>query len=114
MTWELNRRKAPRTRLSTPVVVTRVADGVTMPAKTLDISRTGLALLCTGTLEPSQEILLVLSPGSRIIPARGRVVRTAASSVAGVEFTHVRPGPRRSLRSWIGPSYDSASSAGAY
>jgi len=51
----------------------------------------------------ADEVVLVISPGDRIIPAKARVVRRInADDLVGIEFLRVSPGPRRTLRAWLG------------
>jgi len=74
-------------------------------AETVDVSLSGASIRVQEGMsgQIADEVVLVISPGDRIIPAKGRVVRrTNAEDLVGIEFLRVSPGPRRTLRAWLG------------
>ena len=79
------------------------SDDQLTPTTTVDVSLGGLCVLGSDDLEPGREVTVVIGGGGRIIPAQAKVVRrTSAAALLGLEFVRVAPGPRRTLRTWLG------------
>lgn len=74
---------------------------------TLDVSLGGLCVRGDEAGALDGVVVVVLSAGARIIPARAKVVRRASTpDRLGLQFLRVSPGPRRTLRTWLGDTAD--------
>ena len=98
-----DRRRHRRVPLRVPVGIAAGPDGQLTQTTTVDVSLGGLCVLASDELEPGHEVTVVIGGGGRIIPAKAKVVRRiSAADLLGLEFVRVAPGPRRTLRTWLG------------
>lgn len=96
-----DRRRHERLLLRAPAEVATERHYGGIETETVDVSLGGCSLSGALPLEVDQEVTVVIMVAGRIIWARARVVHLACERV-GIEFHRLTPGPRRTLRSWLG------------
>lgn len=98
-----NRRRHHRVPLRVPVGIATNDRIDVIETQTVDVSLGGVCVQGSAAVDPGTEVVVVITAGDRIIPARAKVVRrTAAPELVGLEFLRITPGPRRTLRTWLG------------
>ncbi|GAC1312351.1 MAG: hypothetical protein NVSMB12_02200 [Acidimicrobiales bacterium] len=98
-----DRRRHRRVPLRVPVGIGTDDSDSIFEATTLDVSLGGLCIRGSDTNALDGEVVVVINAGGRIIPAKAKVVRRASTSdQLGLQFLRVSPGPRRTLRTWLG------------
>lgn len=91
--------------LRVPVGIGSETSDSIVEGTTLDVSLGGLCISGSEADHLDGEVVVVINAGGRIIPARAKVVRrTSFSDRLALQFLRVSPGPRRTLRTWLGES----------
>lgn len=95
------RRRHERLALRAPAEIATEGQDTVIEADTVNVSLGGCSFSGAYDLAVDQEVTVVIMVATRILWARARVVHVAPDR-AGVEFLGLTPGPRRTLRSWLG------------